>query len=349
MSRTRLTYKTAGVDIDAGNALIDRIKPACDKTKRTEVISSLGGFAGLFSLGNLNCKNPVLVASTDGVGTKLKVALDMGKFDTIGQDLVAMCVNDLICCGAEPLFFLDYYATGKLDVEVASAVIISIAESLKDINCTLLGGETAEMPGLYNKGDFDLAGFAVGIVDKDRIIEGTSVGIGNVVIGLESSGFHSNGYSLVRSVVKECGLDLNKKLPFNSEQTLGELLLAPTKIYVTPILNLLRHYNISSMAHITGGGIVENLPRVMPKKCKALIDTSRFKVPELFRYIQEQGNIPEAEMWRVFNMGIGYILVVKPGDADGIVQQLNGMKYKAHVIGEIQERKTESDPDVEII
>jgi phosphoribosylformylglycinamidine cyclo-ligase len=344
----KLTYKSSGVDIDAGNALVDRIKSVCDKTRRSEVISQLGGFSGYFSLTNSGVKNPVLVASTDGVGTKLKIALDMKKFDGLGQDLVAMCVNDLICCGAEPLFFLDYYAAGKLDVDEAAEVITSIAEALKAINCTLLGGETAEMPGLYQKGDFDIAGFAVGIVDKEKIIEGTSVGNGNVVIGLESSGFHSNGYSLVRSIIKERNLDLNKVYPI-SLKPLGLELLTPTRVYVNPVLHLLRNYQILAMAHITGGGIVENLPRVMSKKCKAIIDTTKFEVPALFRFFQEQGNVPEEEMWRVFNMGIGYIIIAKPGDADGIVQQLSGMKFKAHIIGEIVEKKTGDEAEVEIV
>lgn len=343
----KTTYKDAGVDIDTADDLVTRIKSFSKKTKRVEVISGIGGFAGLFSLANSQVKNPVLVASTDGVGTKLKIAIDLAKYDTIGQDLVAMCVNDLICCGAEPLFFLDYFATGRLNPDDAATIINSIAEALKDINCALLGGETAEMPGLYRDGDFDLAGFSVGLVDKDKIIDGSTVGLGNQIIGLASSGVHSNGYSLVRKIVEVAGLDLRQKHLFAPEG-LGLALLAPTLIYVNPVLKLLKSYDVRSMAHITGGGLVENLPRVLPKTCKAIIKKSAVPTPEVFRYLQKHGGVPEDEMWRVFNMGIGYVIVVKPDDLDGALAQLRAMAVNAEHIGSI-DKKNQQDLCVELI
>lgn len=343
----KTTYKDAGVDIDTADDLVTRIKSFSKKTKRVEVISGIGGFAGLFSLTNSQVKNPVLVASTDGVGTKLKIAIDLAKYNTIGQDLVAMCVNDLICCGAEPLFFLDYFATGRLNSDDAAAIINSIAESLKDINCALLGGETAEMPGLYRDGDFDLAGFAVGLVDKNKIIDGSTVGLGDQVIGLASSGVHSNGYSLVRKIIEVAGLDLRQKHLFAPEG-LGSSLLAPTIIYVNPVLKLLKSYDVHAMAHITGGGLVENLPRVLPKTCKAIIKKSAILTPEIFRYLQKHGGVPEDEMWRVFNMGIGYVLVVKQDDLDGALAQLRVMDILAEHIGSI-DKKNQKDLSVELI
>ncbi|OVE81319.1 phosphoribosylformylglycinamidine cyclo-ligase [bacterium K02(2017)] len=338
MAQDETTYKKAGVDIAAGNQLVDRIKNLSQQTKRSEVISGIGGFSGLFSIANLNVKNPVLVAATDGIGTKLKIALDTNNYETIGQDLVAMCVNDLICCGAEPLFFLDYFATAKLDPDQAGAIIASIAKSLKSINCTLLGGETAEMPGLYQNNDFDMAGFSVGIVDKDKIIDGSQISIGSQVIGIESSGFHSNGYSLVRQIIQDQKLDLEKTYDF-SDTSLGTMLLEPTALYVNPIAQLLKQTQILSMAHITGGGLVENIPRVLPTQCKCKIYSKAIKVPALFRFFQEKGNIPENEMWRVFNMGIGFVLIVKKEEVDNVIQKLNAMDYKAHLIGEIQKRE----------
>lgn len=333
---TKSTYKSAGVDIDASNTLVDRIKNLAAQTKRKEVVSGIGGFAGLFSLGGSSLKNPVLVAATDGVGTKLKVAIELQYFDSIGQDLVAMCVNDLICCGAEPLFFLDYFATGKLDLDQAAAVINSISRSLKEINCSLLGGETAEMPGLYQKNDFDLAGFAVGIVDKNKIVDGSSVGIKNKIIGFASSGIHSNGYSLVRKIIEKNKLNFNKT--YFSEQKLGQELLKPTKLYVNPVLKLLKEYEIHAMAHITGGGLVENLPRMLPKQCKAIIEKDAIPGSPLFSFLQESGNVPEEEMWRVFNMGVGFVLVIKPEDEKGVLEQLRAMDFEAMCIGTIQEK-----------
>lgn len=343
----KTTYKDAGVDIDSADDLVTRIKSFSKKTNRVEVISGIGGFAGLFSLTNSQVKNPVLVASTDGVGTKLKIAIDLAKYDTIGQDLVAMCVNDLICCGAEPLFFLDYFATGRLNSDDAAAVINSIATALQGINCTLLGGETAEMPGLYRDGDFDLAGFSVGLVDKNKIIDGSMVGLDDQLIGLASSGVHSNGYSLVRKIIETAGLDLRQKHLFAPEG-LGLALLKPTMIYVNPVLNLLKSYDVHSMAHITGGGLVENLPRVLPKTCKAVLNKSAIATPEIFRYLQKHGGVPEDEMWRVFNMGIGYVIVVKARDLDGALAQLNAMSCPATHIGSIQKKKSK-DLSVEFI
>ncbi len=335
---SKTSYKDAGVDIDAGDELVERIKPMATSTKRSGVMEGLGGFAGLFALGqHSQVKDPVLVASTDGVGTKLKLAIDLKKYDTIGQDLVAMCVNDLICCGAEPLFFLDYYATGKLDVSQAADVINTIATCLKDINCALLGGETAEMPGLYKTGDFDVAGFAVGLVDRPKIIDGSDVRLGNKVIGLASSGVHSNGYSLVRKIIEDHKLDLKQK--YFGKTTLGEALLAPTIIYVNAVLNLLKQFKINAMAHITGGGIVENLPRVLPKQCKAVIEKKSIVVPELFKFLQKTAGIDDAEMWRVFNMGIGYTLVVAPQDEKNIIEQLTALGYAAAVIGTIAQKQ----------
>lgn len=333
------TYKDSGVDIDAGDALVDRIKSFSKKTKRVEVISGIGGFAGLFSLTSSKVKNPVLVASTDGVGTKLKIAIDAHRYGAIGQDLVAMCVNDLVCCGAEPLFFLDYFATGRLDTEDAATIISSIAAALEGINCALLGGETAEMPGLYRDGDFDLAGFAVGLVDKNDIIDGSSVSLGDQVIGLASSGIHSNGYSLVRHVIARAGLDLAQKHAF-APQGLARALLEPTLIYVNPVLSLIKGGAVRAMAHITGGGIEGNLPRVLPKACKAVLEKNRIETPELFRFLQKAGNVPEDEMWRVFNMGIGYMLVVKPQSCDQVLQQLKGMNMKATLLGTIEKKKS---------
>lgn len=343
----KFTYKDAGVDIDTADNLVDRIKVFSKKTKRMEVISGIGGFAGLFSLTNSQVKNPVLVASTDGVGTKLKIAIEMRKYDTIGQDLVAMCVNDLICSGAEPLFFLDYFATGKLEPGAAATIINSIAKALAEINCALLGGETAEMPGLYRDGDFDLAGFAVGIVDKSKIIEGTSVGLGDTIIGLASSGVHSNGYSLVRKIISVAGLNLKQTHTF-APLGLGLELLKPTSLYVNPVLHLLKSSEIRSMAHITGGGLVENLPRVLPKTCKAVIQKSCIATPEVFRFLQKHGGVPEPEMWRVFNMGVGYVLVVKPSDAEGILSNLMSVGVATSIIGTIEKKKSK-DTGVELI
>ncbi|MFO1518456.1 MAG: phosphoribosylformylglycinamidine cyclo-ligase [bacterium] len=337
------TYKEAGVDIDAGNAFVDRIKPLIQKTHRTEVLSSLGGYAGLFSINTLKYKEPVLVSTTDGVGTKLKLALQLKKYRGLGQDLVGMCVNDLICVGAEPLFFLDYFATGKLDLNIAPQVIEGITENLKAIRCTLLGGETAEMPGLYQQEDFDLAGFAVGIVNRDEIIDGSGVAIGNKIIGVASSGLHSNGFSLVRKIIEDRKLDLHKIYP-PLDRPLGEALLEPTRIYVNPVLGLQRQFKLLGIAHITGGGLVENPPRVFPKQCRAILKKSAWERPALFSLLQEWGSIEEEEMLRVFNCGIGLILIVDESQADDIVGRLNTVGEKAWIIGEIAERSEGEEP-----
>ena len=321
---TSLTYADAGVDIAAGNALVDRIKPHARRTKRPEVLGSIGGFGALMSLPN-RYKDPVLVSGTDGVGTKLKLAIDMGKLDTIGIDLVAMCVNDIIVTGAEPLFFLDYYATGKLDNDDAEAVIKGIADGCELAGAALIGGETAEMPGLYRSGDFDLAGFSVGVVEREGVIDHSSVAHDNVLIGLAASGPHSNGYSLIRKVVEHAGASLEDTYSDDSDTTLGEALLEPTRIYVKPLLKALKQYNISALAHITGGGLTENLPRVLPANCKAVINPQSWERPAIFDWLQTSGNIEEAEMLRTFNCGIGMALVV---DADQVDDLLNFFKLQ---------------------
>lgn len=331
------TYQEAGVSIDTGNQFVQAIKPLIKKTHRPEVLSPLGGFAALFSINKLKYTDPVLVSTTDGVGTKLKLGLECKKYRGLGQDLVAMCVNDLLCVGAEPLFFLDYYATGKLELPVATEVIAGITESLKEIHCALVGGETAEMPGLYHPGDFDLAGFAVGVVNRDAIIDGSSISIGNKVIGIASSGFHSNGFSLVRKILKDQGVDLHKIYP-PLQAPLADLLLEPTRIYVNQILNLKKQFNILGLAHITGGGLLENPPRIFPKQCKAVLKRNAWNIPPLFKLFQEWGNIEDSEMLRVFNCGIGLVMVVEASQADEILSRLNTMGEKAFILGEILER-----------
>lgn len=331
-SHQPLSYKEAGVDIDAGNELVERIKPIVAKTKRAEVLGGLGGFSALFELNTKNYQQPLLVSATDGVGTKLKLALASGKHDTIGIDLVAMCVNDLIVCGAEPLFFLDYYATSQLDVEVAESVIRGIAEGCRQAGASLVGGETAEMPGMYHQGDYDLAGFCVGVVDKPRLITGAEVAAGDVLIGLTSSGPHSNGYSLIRKILEVRNIDINEKV---AGVPLIKQLLAPTKIYVKPLLALLQQINIKAMAHITGGGLLENIPRVLPDYCEAHIDANRWEMPTIFSWLQEQGNIPQEELWRTFNCGIGMVICVNAADADTALAELGKQGEQAMVIGHI--------------
>lgn len=316
--KTPLTYRDAGVDIDAGNRLVDRIKPAAQRTTRPEVLSGLGGFGALFALPIDRYREPVLVSTTDGVGTKLKLALDMNRLDTIGIDLVAMCVNDLIVQGAEPLLFLDYYATGRLDVDRAAMVIEGIAAGCAEAGCALVGGETAEMPGLYAAADFDLAGFSVGIVERSRILDGRLVAPGDAILGLFSSGPHSNGYSLIRRILARSHAALDT--PFDGT-TLGAALLAPTRLYVKPLLALLQSQPVHALAHITGGGLVENLPRVLPRGTRALIDPAHWMRPAIFDWLQRQGEVPEAEMWRTFNCGIG-MCVCLPSDAAAPAREL---------------------------
>jgi len=332
------TYQDAGVSIDTGNAFVQAIKPLIKSTHRPEVLSSLGGFAALFSMNKLKYTDPVLVSTTDGVGTKLKLALQLKKYRGLGQDLVAMCVNDLLCVGAEPLFFLDYFATGKLELAIALEVIEGITESLKDIHCALVGGETAEMPGLYTQDDFDLAGFAVGMVNREEIIDGSSISIGNQVIGIASSGLHSNGFSLVRKILTDQAIDLQQVYsPY--QKSLGEVLLEPTRIYVNQIHTLKRQFNILGIAHITGGGLLENPPRIFPKQCKAVLKKNAWELPPLFKLLQKWGSIEENEMLRVFNCGIGLVLVVEENQAEEIVSRLNSMGEKAFLLGEIAERQ----------
>tara|TARA_R110002072_G_scaffold278758_1_gene440630 strand:- start:30438 stop:31511 length:1074 start_codon:yes stop_codon:yes gene_type:complete len=329
--QTGLSYKDAGVDIDAGDALVEKIKSVTQSTRRPEVLSGLGGFGALCELP-AGYRQPVLVSATDGVGTKLKLAIDMGKHDTIGIDLVAMCVNDLIVCGAEPLFFLDYYATGGLNVDVATEVVTGIGEGCRQANCSLIGGETAEMPGMYQKGDYDLAGFSVGVVEKDQIINNDQVAAGDCLIGIASSGPHSNGYSLIRKVLEISGAQLDD--PF-AESTLGEVLLTPTEIYVKAMQTLRAAVPVHAMAHITGGGILENLPRVMPEYTEAQVDTDTWQRPAIFDWLQDNGRIEAREMLRTFNCGIGMIVCIPADQAEKALSVLAPMTRGAAVIGSI--------------
>ncbi len=328
----RLNYKSAGVDIEAGNALVERIKPIAAKTRNAGVMAGLGGFGSLFELPLDRYKQPVLVSGTDGVGTKLKLALDLNLHNTVGIDLVAMCVNDIIVQGAEPLFFLDYFATGKLDVDTAAAVIEGIGKGCEFAGAALVGGETAEMPGMYADGDYDLAGFCVGIVEKDNIIDGSKVKAGDKLIGIASSGPHSNGYSLIRKIVEKSGISLNDSV--NGEQ-LGKTLLAPTRIYVKPLLELLKTVPVHAMAHITGGGITENLPRVLPKGLSANIQLSSWQLPEIFTWLQQQGNVALADMLVTFNCGVGMIVCVAAEDEASTLKILAQQGETAFAIGEI--------------
>ena len=328
-----INYKQAGVDIDAGNELINRIKPFAKATKRIGADSDLGGFGALFDLKKCNFKDPVLVSSTDGVGTKLKVAIEVGKHDTIGIDLVAMSVNDLVVQGAEPLFFLDYFACSKLEVEVATQVIKGIADGCKQAGCALIGGETAEMPGMYSGGDYDLAGFAVGAVEREQILP-KETKADDVLIGLASSGVHSNGYSLARFILQKNNLQFSDK--FSEEKTIGEVLLTPTKIYVKSCLAAVRTGKIKALCHITGGGLTENLPRVLSENVSVNIDYSAWKMPEIFSYLQKLGNVSDEEMRRTFNCGIGMVLVVDKANADEILQLLKEQGESAVIIGSLK-------------
>lgn len=332
-----ITYKDAGVDIDAGNQFVNLIKPLVKETARPEVLKDIGGFGGLFSLNNTKYKRPTLVAATDGVGTKLKIAFMLNQHESVGIDLVAMCVNDIIVQGAEPLFFLDYLATSKLAPEQAVAVVKGIAEGCKQANCALLGGETAEMPGMYSNDEYDLAGFAVGVVDNDKIIDGSTITKGDQIIGIASTGLHSNGYSLARKIFLDVlGLDLTAQLD-ELDKPLGAELLTPTRIYVKSILNLMRDFNLKGIAHITGGGLLENIPRILPQHCKAIIDRSSWEKPAIFELLRKGGNIPEMEMYRTFNYGIGMTLVVSSHETEDIIDRLAGLGDKAFVIGEIHQ------------
>ncbi|MBB5222650.1 phosphoribosylformylglycinamidine cyclo-ligase [Amaricoccus macauensis] len=330
-----LTYGAAGVDIDAGNALVDRIKPAAASTIRPGVMAGLGGFGALFDLKAAGYDDPVLVSATDGVGTKLRLAIDTGALDTVGVDLVAMCVNDLVCQGAEPLFFLDYFATGRLDVDAAATVIGGIAEGCRMAGAALIGGETAEMPGMYDPEDFDLAGFAVGAMERTGALP-RDVAEGDVLLGVASSGVHSNGFSLVRRVAEAARLGWDDPAPFDTGRTgasLGARLLAPTRIYVRPALEAVRGGGVHALAHITGGGLTENLPRVLPKGLGAEIDLDAWELPPVFRWLRDAGGIAEAEMLKTFNCGIGLVAVVAPGAADAATAALAAEGDVVHRIG----------------
>ncbi|MFV8820078.1 phosphoribosylformylglycinamidine cyclo-ligase [Haliea sp. E17] len=338
---TSLSYRDAGVDIDAGNALVDRIKGVSKRTARPEVLGGLGGFGALCQIP-AGYREPVLVSGTDGVGTKLRLAMDMGKHDTIGIDLVAMCVNDLVVAGAEPLFFLDYYATGALNVDTAAAVVEGIGRGCELAGCALVGGETAEMPGMYSGEDYDLAGFCVGVVEKSAIIDGSRVAPGDTLIGIASSGPHSNGYSLVRKIIEVSNASLDQPL---GAGTLGAALLAPTTIYVKAILDLIAAVEVKSLCHVTGGGLLENLPRVLPANCAAKIDTGSWAWPEVFHWLQESGNVETREMYRTFNCGVGMVVCIAAADAGAAIERLAAAGHSAWVLGEI----TAGDGEVELL
>lgn len=340
MSKQSLSYKDAGVDINAGNALVERIKPEVKRTTRAEVIGGLGGFGALCAIPS-KYKEPILVSGTDGVGTKLRLAIDLKKHDTIGIDLVAMCVNDLVVQGAEPLFFLDYYATGKLDVDVAADVVKGIADGCVQSGCALVGGETAEMPGMYHAGDYDLAGFCVGVVEKSEIIDGSRVKNGDALIALGSSGPHSNGYSLVRKVIDVAGVNPATELLDN--KPLSEHLLAPTKIYVKSVLALIKQADVHAIAHLTGGGFWENIPRVLPKNTKAVIDEKSWKWPSVFNWLQEKGNIDTYEMYRTFNCGVGMVIALPQEQVDTALAILKQAGENAWLIGHIEHAEDDAE------
>ena len=335
-------YKESGVDIDKASYFIKKIKEVVKATHTKGVLSDIGLFGGMFKLDISNLESPVLVASTDGVGTKLKLAFQLNKHDTIGIDLVAMNVNDIVVHGARPLFFLDYLAMGELNTSIAEDIVKGISEGCKQSGCALLGGETAELPGFYKKGEYELAGFCVGVVDDSKIIDGSSIGVGNVIIGLASSGVHSNGFSLIRKIINDKSISLDEKIDETS-RTLGDILLTPTKIYVGSILNLIRDFQINGMAHITGGGFFENIPRILPRGVKAKIDFYSFEKPVIFHWIKEQANLSWEEMMAIFNCGIGMVLIVKREDTEDILNRLNGLNEKAWIIGEIQRQEEHSD------
>ena len=340
MSKQSLSYKDAGVDINAGNALVERIKPEVKRTSRAEVIGGLGGFGALCAIPS-KYKEPILVSGTDGVGTKLRLAIDLKKHDTIGIDLVAMCVNDLVVQGAEPLFFLDYYATGKLDVDVAADVVKGIADGCVQSDCALVGGETAEMPGMYHAGDYDLAGFCVGVVEKSEIIDGSRVKNGDALIALGSSGPHSNGYSLVRKVIDVAGINPATELIDN--KPLSEHVLAPTKIYVKSVLALIKQADVHAIAHLTGGGFWENIPRVLPKNTKAVIDEKSWKWPSVFNWLQEKGNIDTYEMYRTFNCGVGMVIALPQEQVDTALAILKQAGENAWLIGHIEHAEDDAE------
>jgi len=331
-------YAEAGVDIDEGNRLVELIKPIVSKTFKSGVMTDIGGFAGLFSLNVENIKSPVLVTSTDGVGTKLKIAFMLDKHDTVGIDLVAMCVNDILVQGAHPLFFLDYVSMGKLNADKAQQIVKGIADGCLQAGCSLLGGETAEMPGFYAEGEYDLAGFVVGIAENEKLLDGSEIAVGHQLVGIASSGLHSNGYSLVRKIFFD-GLKMSvDEYVEDFSRTLGEELLEPTRIYSEVIANLSRDFHIYGIAHITGGGLVDNVPRIMPKACKTVIQKSSWTVPPVFSYIQKAGQISDQEMMRTFNNGLGLIIVVNEEEINEVLSRLNAMNETAFHIGSVESR-----------
>jgi len=336
-------YSDAGVDIDAGNRMVDLIKPIVSRTFKSGVITDIGGFAGLYSLQGRDMNNPVLVASTDGVGTKLKIAFMMDKHDTIGIDLVAMCINDIMVQGATPLFMLDYISMGKLDVEKAVDIVKGIAAGCQEAKCSLIGGETAEMPGFYNENEYDIAGFVVGLADNELLLDGAEIAVGHQLIGIGSSGLHSNGYSLVRKIFFE---ELKMSVDDHVEdfgRTLGEELLEPTRIYTRTISNLGRDFKIYGVSHITGGGLIDNLPRVLPGQCKAVIDGSSWTPQAIFQYMQKVGRIPEMEMMRTFNNGLGLVIVVNDEEAGEVLLRLKAMGENAYLIGSVESRNEKEE------
>jgi phosphoribosylformylglycinamidine cyclo-ligase len=337
-----ISYKEAGVDIDKADAFVQTIRPLVKATHRTGVIGEIGGFAGLFHLDMEKYHNPVLVSATDGVGTKIKIAVLMDSHHTIGIDLVAMCVNDIITCGATPLFFLDYLAMGRLSSETAVQIIEGVTAGCRQALCSLIGGETAEMPGMYQPGDYDLAGFVVGVVEREQLVDGSDIAVGHRLIGLASSGLHANGYSLVRKILFERhNYDVLDDIPLVGG-ILGDELLKPTRIYVETVLNLLRDFSISGICHITGGGLSGNLPRILPRSCQAVIKLASWPLPPIFQFLQELGNIPLPEMLRTFNNGIGLVLAVPPEQETDVLLRLQGLKEEAFVIGDIVERKNDA-------
>lgn len=335
MTQTSLSYRDAGVDIDAGEQLVENIKPFVKRTLRPEVLGDLGGFGALVEISK-KYQNPVLVSGTDGVGTKLRLAFEWDRHDTVGIDLVAMSVNDILVQGAEPLFFLDYFACGKLDVARATNVIAGIAAGCEASGCALIGGETAEMPSMYPEGEYDLAGFAVGVVEKDRIINGRTIDVGDVVLGLASNGAHSNGYSLIRKILERDQPDLNAE--FDQGKSLKDIILAPTRLYVKPILSVLNSFEIKGLAHITGGGITENVPRVLPDHVCAEISRAAWEMPKLFKWLQAAGNVDTAEMLRTFNCGIGMVVVVSADQAKAVSEQLSLQGETVYTLGKIRAR-----------
>ena len=335
------TYKDSGVDIDKANDFVERIKPLIKTTARKEVISGIGGFGGLFRFDYSKFKSPILVSSTDGVGTKLKIAHLMDKHDTIGIDLVAMSVNDVVVQGAEPLFFLDYLATGKIEVEKSVKIVEGVVAGCKQAGCTLIGGETAEMPGFYKDGEYDLAGFCVGVVDSEKLIDGSTISVNDRIIGVASSGLHSNGFSLARKILlDDAKLQVTDRVS-GLAKTIGEELLEPTRIYVKPILNLLKNFNVKGLVHITGGGFYDNIPRIIPQSCRCIISGNSWEIPPVFQVMKEIGKVDEKEMFRVFNMGIGMMIVVPEKESEEVAHRLEVLGEKAYIIGTVEKREKE--------